>query len=54
MYKLNALSAITKMTIKELRDFIYEKYYRQFGILKKQLLFKETPEKKFLFLLATK
>ena len=28
MYNLNILSAIGKMTIKDLRDFIYENYYR--------------------------
>ena len=31
IYKLNILSAIQKMAIRELRDFIYENYYRRIG-----------------------
>ena len=42
------------MTIKELRDFIYENYYRQIGFSKKkQLLFSQTLEQKHLLLLAS-
>ena len=29
MYKLNILSTVHETTIKELRDFIYKKYYRR-------------------------
>ena len=34
MYILNIPSALKKITIKELKGFIFENYYRQFGILK--------------------
>ena len=34
MYKLNILSTIKKMTIKELRDFIHKNYYRRIGFPK--------------------
>ena len=31
MYKLTILSTLKQMTIKELKDFIYENYYRRIG-----------------------
>ena len=31
MYILNIVSAIKKMTMKELRDFIFKNYYKQIG-----------------------
>ena len=34
MYKLNIVSAIKKMTIKELTGFIYENHYSQIGFTK--------------------
>ena len=34
MYKLNIFSAIKKMTIKKLRNFINENYYRRIGFPK--------------------
>ena len=34
MYILNILSAIRKMTIKELKYFIFENFYRQIGFTK--------------------
>ena len=30
------------MTIKELKNFVFEDYYKQIGFTKKQLLLKET------------
>ena len=33
MYSLNIFRAIKIMTIKDLKDFTYEKYHRQLGIL---------------------
>ena len=52
MYKLNILRAIKKVTIKELRDFVHKKCYRQIQSTKeKPLLFNETSaEKKFTIL----
>ena len=35
MYILNILSALKKITIKELRDFIFENYYRRIEFRKK-------------------
>ena len=34
MYKLNILSPIKLMTVKELKDFIYKNYYRRIGFTK--------------------
>ena len=34
MYILNIASAIKKMTVNELRDFIFENYYRRIGFSK--------------------
>ena len=36
MYFLNIFSDIKKMTIKKLKDLIYEKYYRRIGFLKEK------------------
>ena len=38
MYFLNTVSAITKMTVNEFRDFIFENYYKQIGLLKKTVI----------------
>ena len=38
MYILNIASTITKMTVKELRDFLFENYYKQIGISKENSL----------------
>ena len=49
--KLNILSPVKRMIIKELRYFIYENYYKRIGFPK----FNETSEKEdFLLLVATK
>ena len=47
---VNIASAIKKLTIKELRDFIFENYYKRIGFSekKKQLLFNEASEKKII------
>ena len=34
MYILNIANAMTKMTVNEIRNFIFEKYYKQIGIFK--------------------
>ena len=34
MYILNVVSAIKKMTVNELRDFIFENYYKRIGFVK--------------------
>ena len=38
MYKLNIVSAIKKMTNKELRDLICKNYYSQIGFTKKAVI----------------
>ena len=53
MHILNIFSAIKKMTIKELKDFIYENYYRKLDFLKKSYYSVKHQKKKEL-LLATK
>ena len=35
MYKLTIGSSIKKMTVNELRYFIYESYYKRIGFIKK-------------------
>ena len=54
MYILNILSAIKKMTIKELRNFIFENYYREIGFIKGNNCSMKHEKKKDLLLLATK
>ena len=40
MYILNIASPIKKMSVNEIRDFIFENYYKQIGFSKKkQFLF---------------
>ena len=34
MYNLNITSAIKKMTVNEVRDFIFENYYKRIGFSK--------------------
>ena len=36
MYTLNINRAIKKMFVNEIRDFIFENYYKQIGILRKK------------------
>ena len=36
MYILNIASAIKKMSVSELRDFAFEKYYKQIGFIKER------------------
>ena len=50
MYFLNINSAIKKMSVNEIRDFIFENCYKQIGF-HKQLLFNE---KKYPQLFSTK
>ena len=55
MYILNIARATKKMSVNEIKDFIFEKYYKKKWIFKgKQLLFKEMLEKKQLLLFANK
>ena len=55
MYTLNTASAIKKMRVNELRDFIFEKYYKGIGFVKESSSFsmKRLKRKDFL-LLSTK
>ena len=34
MYTLNIASVMKKMTVNDLRDFIFEDYYKQIGFMK--------------------
>ena len=45
MYILNIVSAI-KLTINELRDFIFENYYRQFGFARENSYYSMKHQKK--------
>ena len=54
VYKLNIGRTIKRMSFNELRDFIFENYYKRIGFVKKKLFFNETFKKKQLLLLATK
>ena len=49
MYILNIASTIKKIPVNEIRDFIFENYYKKIRFSKeiiKQLVFNETSEKK--------
>ena len=54
MYKLTIGSSIKKMTVNELRYFIYESYYKRIGFIKKSSYSMKGLKKKDLLLLATK
>ena len=54
MYILNFVSAIKKMTIKELKNFIYENYDRRIGFPVENSYCSMKQKKKDLLLLATK
>ena len=52
MYIPNIGSPIKRMTVNEVNDFIFENYYKQIRFPKrKQLLFRETFEKKICYYL---
>ena len=53
MYICNIFSIITKLTLKELKKFIFEDYYRQIGIIE-DVSYYSMKHKKKLLLLATK
>ena len=38
MYILNIAKAIRKMTVNEIKDFIFEHYYKGIGFLKKTVI----------------
>ena len=46
MYILNIANAIKKMTIKELKDLIFESYYRQIGFTKENSYYSIKRQKK--------
>ena len=54
MYILSIVSTIKKITIKELKDFTYESYYRRMGFLKENSYYSIKYQKKKVLLLATK
>ena len=54
MYILNIDNATKKMTANELRDFIFENYYKRLSFSKKNLFMNETLEKEGLQLFTTK
>ena len=50
MHILNIASAIKKMSVNELKEFIFENYYKRIRFIKKKILFDKTLEKKrFVF-----
>ena len=55
MYILNIASAIKKMTVNELRDFMFENYYKQIRFVKERNHYSmECLKRKGLLMLATK
>ena len=38
MYILNVARAVKKKSVNEIRDFIFENYYKKFGFLKKTVV----------------
>ena len=52
MYILNIFSAMKEITIKELKDFIYENYYRKLLLLLLLLLFNEISEEKIFTIIC--
>ena len=55
MYILNIASAIKKMRVNEIRDFIFENYYKQIGFVKERSYSRKIlQKKKDLLLLANK
>ena len=53
MYVLNISSTIKKMTVNQLRDFIFEKYYKRIGLVKENSYYSMKRLKKDLVLFAT-
>ena len=55
MYALNVVITIKKMTVNELRDFIFENYYKQIGFVKEKSYYSiKRLKNKDLLLFATK
>ena len=46
MYILNIASAIKKMSVNEIRDFIFESCYKQFGFSKENSYYSVKQQKK--------
>ena len=49
IYVLKILSSIKKMTITELRDFVYKNYYRQTGYTKENSCYSRKCHKKKIY-----
>ena len=54
IYILNIDIAIRLLTVNELKDFIFENYYRQMGVAKENNYYSMKRQKKDLQLFATK
>ena len=54
MYILNISRAIKKMSVKEIRDFIFENYYKRIGFCKGNSYYSIKRLKKKRFLVACK
>ena len=54
MYILNIASITKKMSVNEIRDFIFENYYKKFDFLKKTVIIQWNIRKKDLQLSVTK
>ena len=54
MYALNITKAIKKMSVNEIRDFIFENYYERIGFSKKNSYYSTKRLKKKRFIVACK
>ena len=54
MYILNIAITLKKITIKELKDFFFQDYYKQIGIIKENIYNSTKRQKKDLVSFATK
>ena len=51
IYTLNVASAIKQMTANELRNFIFEKYFKQIGFVKESSYYSKKRLKKYFYCL---
>ena len=49
MYTLNIIKAIKKMSVNDIRDFIFENYYKRIGFLRKTVIIQRNLEKEKIY-----
>ena len=54
MYVLNIVKGIKKMSINEIKDFIFENYHKRVGFSKESICYSMKRLKKYFLLLAKK